>query len=307
MKIFAIINGKLKSLSLMDLKLEKDIQNLVEKNLEELFHLQFVESELSIKNFRVDTLGFDKENKSFVIIEYKKDRNFSVIDQGYTYMSLMLNNKSDFILEYNENCGSQLKKNDVDWSQSKVIFISPYFTEYQKHSINFKDVPFELWEFKFYENNLLGLVQHKTSSDVSISSTIIGEEGNIVSSVSKEIKLYKEEDHLNHPKVTETTKQIYLDLKEKILNIGGDIEIIPRKLYIGFKRKSNFISIYIGKNELWCWINMKKGELDDPKAICRDVSKIGHYATGDYDLTIKQDTDLNYIMFLINQSYKKQA
>lgn len=294
------------SVSGRDFKLEKDIQNIVENNLENLFNLQFIKSELTIKNFRVDTLAFDPENRSFIIIEYKKSRNYSVIDQGYTYMSLLLNNKSDFILEYNENCGGQLKRDDVDWSQSKVIFISPNFTDYQKHSVNFKDVPFELWEIKQYENNLIGFVQHKTSSDESIATSILGQEENIVRSVSKEVRLNKEEDHINHKKVTESTKQLYADIKERILNIGPDIEILPRKMYIGYKRKSNFFSIYIGKNELWCWINLKKGDLDDPKGICRDVSNIGHYGPGDYDLTIKTDSDLDYIMFLINQSYKNQ-
>ena len=38
-------------------------------------------------------------------------------------MSLMLNNKSDFILEYNENCGGTIKMEDIDWPRSKVIFI----------------------------------------------------------------------------------------------------------------------------------------------------------------------------------------
>ena len=109
MKLYSIKNKKLVAVSAKVFKLEKDIQSLVENNLAELFNLQLVTSELSIKNFRVDTLGYDKENKSFVIIEYKKDRNFSVIDQGYTYMSLMLNNKSDFILEYNESCRGILK------------------------------------------------------------------------------------------------------------------------------------------------------------------------------------------------------
>jgi predicted transport protein len=305
MKLFTINNDKLKSISSTDFKLEKDIQNLVEKNLEELFHLQFVKSEVKIKNFRVDTLGFNKETKSFVIIEYKKDKNYSVIDQGYTYMSLMLNNKSDFILEYNENCGGTIKREDIDWSQSKVVFISPQFTEFQKHSVNFKDVPFELWEIKKYENNLIGLIQHKTSSEESIS-TINTDNIEIVNSVSKQIKLYKEEDHLDQPKVTEKTKQVYYNLKERILNIGGDIEIVPRQMYIGFKRKTNFIDVYFSKNELWCWLNLKKGQLDDPKGICRDVSNIGHYGNGDYDLSINENSDLDYIMFLTNQSYKSQ-
>lgn len=306
MKLYSVKGSKLNSISGQDFKLEKDIQNLIENNLVSLFNIQFVKSELTIRNFRVDTLAFDPENKSFIIIEYKKGRNYSVIDQGYTYMSLLLNNKADFILEYNENCGGKLKRDDVDWSQSKVIFISPNFTDYQKHSVNFKDVPFELWEIKQYENSLIGLIQLKTSSDESITATILGKDESIVRSVSQEVRLTKEEDHLNHKKVTESTKQLYADLKERILNMGPDIEIIPRKMYIGYKRKSNFFSIYIGKNELWCWINLKKGELDDPKGICRDVSNIGHYAPGEYDLSIKINSDLDYIMFLINQSYKKQ-
>lgn len=306
MKLYQITNDKLKSLSFKDFSLEREIQNIIEKNLEELFNLQFVKSELTIKNFRIDTLGFDKENKSFVVLEYKKNQNYSVIDQGYTYMSLMLNNKSDFILEYNENCVGQLKREDVDWTQSRVIFVSPNFTEYQKHSVNFKDVPFELWEIKRYEDNLLGLVQHKTTSKESISTTIVGDSVNIVKSVSKEVKLYTEEDHLNHPKVQESTKQMYIDLKDRILNIGSDIEIVPRKMYVGFKRKTIFFSSYIGKNVLWSWINLKKGSLDDPKGLCRDVSQIGHYGSGDYELSITKDFDLDYVMFLINQSYKKQ-
>ena len=306
MKLYSIQDkSKLKPVSNIKFDLEKDIQVLFENNLEELFNLQFIKSEFTIKNFRVDTLGYDNENKSFVIIEYKKDRNFSVIDQGYTYMSLMLNNKSDFILEYNENCGGVLKRDDIDWTQSKVIFVSPHFTEYQKHSINFKDVPFELWEVKKYENSMIGLVQHKTTSDESIS-TISDDNTNVVNQVSKEVKIYNEDDHLNQPKTSETIKEVYQNLKERILNIGVDVIIVPKKVYIGCKRKTNFFDVKIEKNDLWCWINLKKGELDDPKNLCRDITSIGHYGNGDYDLRINENTDLDYIMFLINQSYKKQ-
>lgn len=91
MKLFTLKDKKLKGVSTIPFKLEKEIQDIVENNLKELFELKFVKSEFTIKNFRVDTLGYDEENHSFVVIEYKKERNYSVIDQGYTYMSLMLN------------------------------------------------------------------------------------------------------------------------------------------------------------------------------------------------------------------------
>src|SRR6056297_3249893 len=102
MKLYNINGKSLEKVVANPFKLEKEIQNLVEANTKELFGLQFVSSEFAVDSFRLDTLCYDEERQSFIIIEYKKDKNFSVIDQGYSYLSLMLNNKAEFILEYNE-------------------------------------------------------------------------------------------------------------------------------------------------------------------------------------------------------------
>lgn len=304
MKLFKIKGNQLSDVSSTSFKLEKDIQTLIENNLETIFGIQFVKTELTIKKFRIDTLAFDKENKSFVIIEYKKDLKFSIIDQGYTYMSLLLNNKSDFILEYNETLNTQIKRDDVDWSQSKVIFISPSFSEYQKHSVNFKDVPFELWEIKKFENELISLTQHKNSSAESITS-VETQTNSIVKEVSREIKVYTEDYHFERRNTTDIIKELYFNLKERIVSLG-DVEIVPRSTYIGFKRKTNFVDIDFQKGNLWLWINLTKGSLEDPKGISRDISEIGHYGNGDYEVKVFPDTDLDYVMFLINQSYNKQ-
>ncbi len=119
------IGQNLEHIKKISFKFEREIQKLTEENLHTLLKLDFIRSEFALNNFRIDTLAFDIEVKSFVIIEYKPDKTFSVIDQGYAYLSLMLNNKADFILEYNEQKNQSLKRNDVDWSQSKVIFVSP--------------------------------------------------------------------------------------------------------------------------------------------------------------------------------------
>jgi|688.fasta_scaffold490309_2 predicted transport protein len=304
MKLYKINGEIISSLSSITFKLEKDIQSLIEKNLEELFNIQFVKSELTIKNFRIDTLGYNKETNSFVIIEYKKERNFSVIDQGYTYLSLLLNHKAEFVLEYNENTNQQIKRDDVDWSQSKVIFISPSYTEYQKHSVNFRDVPFELWEIKQFENNLLSLTQQKNTSTESISSVEV-DNGGVVKEVTKEIKVYTEDYHFERRNVNDTIKELYSTLKDRITGLG-EIDVVPRSTYIGFKRRTNFVDIDFQKGNLWLWINLPKGKLDDPKELSRDISSIGHYGNGDYELKVFPDTDLDYVMFLINQSYKNQ-
>jgi hypothetical protein len=193
MKLFNISGEKLEAVGSNPFKSEKDIQSLIENNVYELFELEFVKSELRINNFRFDTLCFDTSNNSFVVIEYKKGHSYSVIDQGYSYLSTLLNNKSDFVLEYNETLGKTMKRDEVDWSQSRVIFISPSFSLYQKTSVNFKNLPFELWEVTRYKNGSLAMNHISTESDVDINSTLVDDDkSNVVKQVSKEVKRYDE-------------------------------------------------------------------------------------------------------------------
>lgn len=304
MSLFSIQKGKLRFIEEQPFRLEKEIQNLCEGNLTEIFDLELVRSQFAINNFRIDTLAFDNQSRSFVIIEYKKDKNFSVIDQGYAYLSLMLNNKADFILEYNENCKNNLKRNDVDWSQSRVAFVSPSFTEYQREAINFKDLPIELWEVKRYANQTINFIRLQTSGATESIKTI-SKRSEAIESVSKEIKVYTEDEHLSN--TSEEIKELYRKFKTAILNIADDITVKPTKHYIAFESGRNIASVFLQKKSLKFWINLKKGELDDPKILARDVSNIGHHGIGDYELQVTNDDNLEYIISLIKQSYKKNT
>ena len=299
MDLYQLNKSTLEEIKSAPFKLEKDIQSLVEENLNILFGLELVKSEFQLNNLRIDSLGFDQQAQAFVIIEYKKSKNYSVIDQGYSYLSLLLNNKADFILEYLEQTNRSLKKKDVDWTQSRVIFISPQFTTYQKQSVEFKDLPFELWEIKKYSNNTVVLNKHKSSSQESVST--IGVKDDRAKQVSKEIVVYTEEDHM--AKGTVDTIELYKELRDRILNLG-DLDLVPVKQYIGFKLQKRVITdLEIQRKKLKVRINLKKGQLDDPKRVFRDVSGIGHWGIGDYQAAIDPDVDQDYLMSLIKQSY----
>ena len=137
MKLYNITKDKLNLVETKQFPLERDIQNLIQKNTLELFNVEFVESELTVGKYRIDTLCYDEENNSFVIVEYKKGDSYSVIDQGYTYLQLLLNNKSDFLLTLSKHFNRVLDVKDIDWSQSKIVFISQSFNKFQKDSVNF--------------------------------------------------------------------------------------------------------------------------------------------------------------------------
>lgn len=301
MILYSNDNGKFKEVKERPFRLERDIQRVFETNLETIMGLQLVKSEFSIKNKRIDTLAFDKQSSAFIIIEYKRDKNISVVDQGFTYLSLMLENKADFIVEFNESLKQNLKRESVDWSQTRVAFVSTNFTENQVQATNFKDIAIELWEVKQFDNDTVTIHQIKKSNSAE-SIKPLTQNKEALKNVTEEIKVYTEQDHTQ--RVPEEMRELYEKFKAAILNLSDGIEVQPKKDYIAFKKGSNISDITILKKSLKIWINLKKGKLDDPKKMAEDVSERGHWGNGDYQLQVENDANLEYIMSLIKQANK---
>jgi predicted transport protein len=305
MGIYANKQGTLTPIKESPFKLEREIQLLFEQNLNTIMGLVLVKSEFSIKNKRIDTLAFDPQSKAFIIIEYKKDKNISVVDQGFTYLSLMLENKADFIIEYNESLKKQLTRDEVDWSQTRVVFVSTSFTENQKLATNFKDIAIELWEVKRFENQTVSITPIKKSKSAE-SIKPITQQNKELKAVQDEIKVYTEDDHLIKP--TEEIKELYELLRNRIVTLADDIEVVPQKMYIAFRKdKKNFTYLHLQKKNIKIWLNAKWGEIIDSKGISSDVSNKGHYGYGDYEIDMKDDTQLEYILSLLKETLTQDA
>lgn len=298
MTLYANNKNVLKEVAERPFKLEREIQALFEQNIKQIMSLMLVRSEFSIKSKRIDTLAYDEATKAFIIIEYKRDKSISVVDQGFSYLSLMLENKADFIVEYNEQLKRNLKRDDVDWTQTRVAFVSPSFTDNQIQATNFKDIGIELWEVKQYENGTVAINQIKKNKSAE-SIKPLTQQDKVLKRVIDEIKVYTEEQHLES--ATDEIAELYEKFKNSILNLADDFEIQPKKMYIAFKRDRNVVDIEIQKNTLKLFLNAKWGKVDDSKNLARDVSAVGHYGNGDYQIQVNSDKDLEYIMSLVKQ------
>ena len=256
MKIFHIKNEKLTQTKEVKFKLEKELQEITQKNLESILNLDFVRSEFPLKDkMRIDTLAFDREKKIFVIIEYKKGKSSDIIGQGVAYLTFMKKNKADFILEYNEKMNGNLKKNDVDWLQSKVILMANSFNNHQKQAIDPKNPSMEFWEVKKYDNGTI-LYNQLNPLDAAESITTVPESDTIkdvskeIKDVSKEVKKrYSADDVLK--KKWKKTYELYNSLKEKILEFEPRLEENFTKVYIGFQiNQRNVMEVYQQKEKI---------------------------------------------------------
>lgn len=300
MALYKSNKSKITTIKEVPFKLEREIQNLFEANLKEFLGLELVSSEFTIKDKRIDTLAYDSELNSFVIIEFKRSYNVSVVDQVFQYLSLMLNNRADFILEYNEKMDNTIKRTDVDWSQSRVILVSQAFTDMQKEAVNFKDFNVEMWVVKRYEDNIISIT--------NIPKSHAAESINMIkpkNTIQPVLAQYTEDYHLKG-KSDEVT-ELYNKYREGIIGLDSDIEVKPTKLYIAFKKDhKNIVSIIVSKG-LTLYVNLKEGELADDLKIAKDVSGVGHWATGNYRIMVQDDSKYEYILSLIKQVLEKNS
>ncbi|MFC1510654.1 DUF5655 domain-containing protein [Candidatus Omnitrophota bacterium] len=305
MSLFKIENKKLKSISEKDIKKEKDLQSLVENNLDEVFSLQFVKSEFAIQDLRIDTLAFDQESKAFVIVEYKRDKSFSVVDQGFAYLSLMLNNKADFILEYNERLGATLRKADVDWEQSRVLFVAQSFTSYQRRAIEFRDLPIELWEARLFASQMISINQIK-SSNTTASIKSISNKSPEIQKISKEVRSYTVDDHFKDG--WSQSRELFDAISNRLLELDSRIEENAVKSYVGFRiGRKNFASIHMYKSKIRLYFSRTElKDLKDPEgklAYEKDCMKRFNQHLSYID--IHNDDDADYAYFLAKQAYKR--
>lgn len=298
--LYGISEDKLIEIKESSFKLEKDLQNLVENNLEKLFDLQFLATEFVLEKFRFDSVAYSEEDNSFVIIEYKKVSNDSLVDQGYAYLNTVLKNKAEIVLLFNKIKKANKQKEDFDWESLRIYFVSPKFTEYQKSATGFLKMPFKLFEVAKYENNLFSIVEINNNKIKDETDTVSIKENN---NVDTEVVVYTEEDHLK--KMPTNLKEIYNALKEKVVD-SFDVDVEAKKHYVAFKHnnKSVFAIEPFPGSRLWkVFLNIELGKIDDPYKKASEIL-VGHHGGNQrYLFELKKEEELDYLMLLIKQAY----
>ena len=281
------------------------MQKFVEKNMDTLIGYRFLETEFVANNYRFDSVAFDEDNNAFVIVEYKRGRNESLVDQGYAYLKTIIDRKADFVLLYNEKLERNRKIIDFDWSQTRVVFVSPKFTQYQIDATSFDDMPFELFEIKKYESDLYEIERINQRNSTLKRNQVEKFESDTIKKVNSEIKPYDESYHLN--RASEIAKELYLEIKERILDLDCDFSVVYTKWYVAFKKNStkNVVDIWLKKDWLEIVFALKQGELIDSQNLTYDITN-RQWSSEQYAMRVDKNVDISYVLELIRQTYSKK-
>lgn len=205
--------------------------------------------------------------------------------------------EKDLLLNYSRNISlfTTIKKATENLFQSAdkkfIRIINESVKEILGHKFGEDDIEMALKQFTLHINTDL----HET---VYVSDT--SEEN------ADEGKNWTIENQFRDGKWNESFDQ-YKTIRKELKNAKLDFSENPTKRYISLLVDTkSFCQICGLKSGLKIWVNLDFAELSEEESLrVRDVSKIGHWGMGDVECFVENGSEINWIVSLINKSYKK--
>lgn len=302
-KLFRISKTGVTELEGRSARVEKSLQTLLERHLEAFLGVRFLASEHSTgqsQRGRIDTLGLD-ENGSPVIIEYKRATNENVINQGLFYLDWLMDHRKEFQWLVMEKLGKQAAET-VDWLGPRLLCIAGDFTGYDEHAIKQINRNIELIRYRHYGDDLLllELVNATSAPSDSAASAPTG------SSRAAAQKYKTVTEHLAGASTALADR--YEALKAYLLALGDDVQLKTLAYYLAFRRFKNFacVEFRVQKEHILVFVKVDPDAVDlaANAGFLRDVRRIGHFGTGDLEIMIGNDDDLERAKPYLLMSYE---
>ncbi len=293
-KLFSVKGVSATELPGSEVALERSLQTLMEQNLDVLLGVRFLASEHSTgakHGGRIDSLGID-EDGSPVIIEYKRSMNENVINQGLYYLDWLLDHRAEFQLLVMKGLG-QAVADGIDWSAPRLLCIAGGFTKYDEHAVGQMGRNIELIRYKRFGDDLL-LLELTSGASAQSAAAAPSATAGTTRTISQTLA------GLDGPLL-----DLYEELSAFLLALGDDVQQKTLKLYVAYKRIKNFacVEIFVSRNSLKVYTKVDPDSVELREGFTRDVRKIGHFGTGDLEITLSSREDLEAAKDLLQKSY----
>ena len=304
MPLFSVSKTNLATVDQTNFGSEKHLQTLIEKNLETVFGCRFVASEFSTgaqHAGRIDTLALSEDNNP-VIIEYKKVESSDLINQSLFYLAWIQDHRGDFEIAAQKTLGPSVS---VDWSGIRVICIAPNYKKYDLHAAQVMGADLELWTYRLFTNGSLYLEEvFQKSVAIPSTGTASGKEMTTgqKAALARKTGDYTVKQHFKGKPAA--IRELARQVAEYLLSLDPSMEEVPKKLYIAYKISQNIACMELQKERVLLFVKLDPKRVNLPRRIARDVTTIGHYGTGDLELSVRTRYDLETVKPVLEQAYQ---
>ncbi|MEU7117962.1 MULTISPECIES: DUF5655 domain-containing protein [Streptomyces] len=287
LKLFRATNSGMTEVVPRLAEVESDVQHLVETHMETMLGVRFLASEYStgpVHGGRIDSVGLD-ENGSPVIVEYKRGTDPGVINQGLFYLAWLVDHKEEFRRLVRDRLGASAAA-QVLWSTPRLVCVAGDFTRYDVHAVREHRRSIDLVRYRFFGKSLIGL---ETVASVSART-----------SASNRVRRGADAQ----PPRNGQLGALAAEVDEMLLGLGDGITRVQRKQYRAYQRLRNFACVCPPqKTKLLVYLKVDPSTVDIIPGLTRDVRGLGHHGTGDLEVQLRSERDLERAQDLFRASY----
>jgi len=276
MPIFKDTSGQLKKLNSLPLDKEKNLQKLVEENLMEVLELHFLATEyVTTFGGRIDTLAVDA-------------------NQALSYLKWLKAQKPEFfqMLMINKLGQAVADTLNLDWNNPRVICIAESYSKFDVDTVEVVPLRIELFKYRYYEQGIFGLESLTVPEAAPSSAPTIADA--VTGKPTASVALLREK---GSPEI----RGLFDALQEQIISIDEGIEERANSLYVAYRAAKNFAEVHINKKQLK--IFLRPIEYADQRKLVEKIPD-GYNWTLDRRVYLDSPADLDYVIGLIEQSYK---
>lgn len=267
MKVFKVRHGQATEIPGATVGVEVDLQRLIEANMEAMLGIRFLASEYRTGHHggRIDSLGLD-ENGTPVIVEYKRNRDQNVVNQGLSYLWWLHDHHHEFESLTREKLGDQ-DAGEIDWSNPRIVCVAAAFTHHDTVAVEMIGHRIDLVTYRVFEDVLT--LQLIASGGGTRTSPRGGTSARPASAAPKSVQQYLDES-------PDDLKELYGDLDELLLS-RPDVRKEPQLHYIAYRRINNVATVRLQPRNRLLVVNLKL----DPDAVelhdgfSRDMRGVG--------------------------------
>ncbi|MFI1185766.1 DUF5655 domain-containing protein [Streptomyces californicus] len=292
-KLFNTTKGGLTEVPPRLADVEADVQRLIEAHMETMLGVRFLASEYVIDcvdGGRIDSLGID-ENGAPVVVEYKRGTDAGVINQGLYYLSWLTRHRSAFDALVRDRLGVPTAA-QVLWSAPRLICVAGDYTRYDAHAVREHRRSIDLVRYRYYGSDHVSL------------ETVVSVTGQSGAANRRTCRhAHRDAPRALQPQ-TGAMAELAVAVDETLRGLGDGITRVQRKQYAAYQRLRNFACVIPPQQtKLLVYLKADPKSVDLRPGFTRDVTGLGHHGTGDLEVQLRTERDLERAQDLFRLSY----
>ncbi len=194
----------------------------------------------------------------------------------------------------------------IEWAGTRLLCIAADFTRYDQHAVQQIPRNIELIRYKLFGDDLL-LLELVNAQSIPDATAIKPAPAAGVSTEPEKPKPVGKDKSLEEQLAVASTeiRDLYSQTTSYLTTLGDDVQEKRLKLYTAFRRLKNFACVIAYPNRLLITLKLDPASVALEEGFSRDIRHVGHWGTGELELTVRTLADLERAKPLIERSYSE--